>query len=402
MSIHDIENRLNRIKHLITDPDQVATGNQTPTRYNKIAAHTDGELLSNEAGTFCRITTEYSGGYRFGDCVLDVENISADVPLSCYTAGIVEGTVSLSELLFFDLETTGLGGSGVVPFLVGFGSLTPDGFQVRQYLLPDYSDERAMLEYLKTEISLERTLVSYNGAAFDLNLLRDRFIINRVGREIEVKNHVDLLHTTRRLYRRRLRDCSLTNVERELFGFFRQNDIPGYLIPSVYFAWLGEDRLDEMEEVLEHNRLDIIALFFLFTQIASVFASEGDGLSEADDIYSLSRVYGRRKLNDKVISLLDGIAGHGLKPEVLLFRAMALKREGHLERAALLWKQLSGEDSREGYLANIELAKYFEHREKDTAQALNHAGRAKTLCSGSRSQKMDLERRLSRLNLKLV
>jgi hypothetical protein len=33
---------------------------------------------------------------------------------------------------------------------------------------------------------------------------------------------------------------------------------------------------------------------------------------------------------------------------------------------------------------------------------LNHAGRAKTLCSGSRSQKMDLERRLSRLNLKLV
>jgi len=401
MSIDDLEARLNRVKHLITDPDQVAVGDRTPARYDKMATHTGGELLTNEAGTFCRITTEYSGGYRFGDCMLDVNSVPAGVPLSCYTAGSVEGTVSLSELLFFDLETTGLGGSGVVPFLVGFGSLTPGGFEVRQYLLPDYSDERAMLEYLKTEIRPDRTLVSYNGAAFDLNLLRDRFIINRVGREIEVQNHVDLLHSTRRLYRRRLRDCSLTNVERELFGFFRQNDIPGYLIPSVYFAWLGEDRLDEMDEVLEHNRLDIIALFFLFNQIASVFATDGDDLSEVDDIYSLSRVYGRRKLNDKVIGLLDGIADHGSKPEVLLFRSLALKRAGCWERAVLLWKQLSGEDSREGYLADIELAKYFEHREKDPARALIHADRAKTISSGSRSQKMDLERRLNRLNLKL-
>jgi uncharacterized protein YprB with RNaseH-like and TPR domain len=401
MSNHDLEARLNRVKHLITEPDQVAVGDRTPARYNKMAAHTGGELLTNETGTFCRIKTEYSGGYRFGDRMLEVKNVPADVPLSCYTAGIVEGTASLSELLFFDLETTGLGGSGVVPFLVGCGSLTPDGFEVRQYLLPDYSDERAMLEHLKTEISPERTLVSYNGAAFDLNLLRDRFIMNRVGREIEVKNHVDLLHSTRRLYRRRLRDCSLTNVERELFGFFRQNDIPGYLIPSVYFAWLGEDRLDEMDEVLEHNRLDIIALFFLFNQIASVFATEGDDLSEVDDIYSLSRVYGRRKLNDKVIGLLDGISGHGSKPEVLLFRALALKRAGCWERSVLLWKQLSGEDSREGYLANIELAKYFEHRGKDPAQALIHADRANSICPGSKSQKMDLERRLSRLNLKL-
>jgi len=402
MSIHDLEARLNQIKHLITDPDQIAAGDRTPARYSKMATYTGGGLLSNEAGTFCRITTEYSSDYRFGRCVLDVNNVPADVPLSCYTAGAVEGNVSLSDLLFFDLETTGLGGSGVVPFLAGFGSLTPSGFEVRQYLLPDYSDERAMLEHLKTEISADRTLVSYNGAAFDLNLLRDRFIINRVGRGIEVKNHIDLLHSTRRLYRRRLHNCSLTNVERELFGFFRHNDIPGYLIPSVYFAWLGEDRLDEMGEVLEHNRLDIIALYFLLIQIASVFATEGNDLCEVDDIYSLSRVYGRRRLNDKVISLLGSISESGPKPEVLLFRAQALKRAGRWEGAVQLWQQLSSDDSREGYWANIELAKYFEHREKDPAQALRYACRASTICPYGKSQQRGLERRLNRLNFKLT
>ena len=50
------------------------------------------------------------------------------------------------RLCFFDLETTGLaGGAGTQAFLVGCAVLEDGGLQVRQFLLPGFEHERAML-----------------------------------------------------------------------------------------------------------------------------------------------------------------------------------------------------------------------------------------------------------------
>ena len=39
------------------------------------------------------------------------------------------------KILYLDTETTGLGGSGTVAFLVGLGFLTEEGFEVHQFLM---------------------------------------------------------------------------------------------------------------------------------------------------------------------------------------------------------------------------------------------------------------------------
>ena len=404
MASNNLDNRLRQDRRIFTREKGSTSRHRPPSRYQKMADATGGELLSNESGSFCLIRTEYRTGCRFGSCAIPSGLSDMEIPRFAFTAEHKEGSVRLTDLLFFDIETTGLGGTGAVAFLVGFGSVTTHGFEVRQYLLPDYCDERAMLVHLMSELTAGKTLVSYNGTAFDVNLLRDRMIVNRVAREIETEAHFDLLHVTRRLFRRRLKDCSLVNVERELLGFLRKDDIPGYLVPSVYFEWLAEESLELLSSVLLHNRLDVVSLCFLLNHVASAFATEGGSLHEVDDIYSLSRVYGRRKMNEKVIRLLGGLqngTGQPVKPEILLYQAQALKRAGEWLSAVSLWEWLCGEQTKEGYWANVELAKYFEHKARDPLRAYEHTHRAGRVCPDGESHRRDLQKRLSRLRSKL-
>lgn len=400
MSTDDLHDRLDRFKDLIvTEPS--FTG---PARYVRFAESTRGELVRDDAGTYCLIRTLYPFGHFFGREELEETDGTRSFPHAAFSARHELGEVTGSSMLFLDTETTGLGGAGVVPFLIGCGSLTDEGFEVRQYLLPDYPDEAAMLEAVMLEITDRPVIVSYNGTVFDMSLLRDRMIVNRVARDIKTEGHFDLLHSTRRLFKRRLGDCSLTNIERELFDFHRFDDIPGYLIPSVYFAWLSEESLDLMPSVLEHNRLDILALYFLVEKIARAFETEGGTLREIEDIYSLSRVFDRRKDNERVLGLCNKLENDmvgELSHEILLFHSFALKRAGQWDEARAIWEKLSDCDSREGYQANLELAKFFEHRGKDHRAAFRYASRARKSCPDLGSHRQLLEKRLNRLQIRL-
>jgi len=403
----NLEDRLKRMARITGSGlgGAPARAQALPPRYRRLAEAVGGDLVSGPGGTFCRVTRRYPFGHPYGVTQLTRPDDNGEVALSSFSAHEVAGETRLNDLLFFDTETTGLGGAGAVPFLIGCGSLTPAGFEIRQYLLPDYSDEAAMLEEILTEFDPGRTAVSYNGAAFDMTLLKARLIINRVAREVPCAGHIDLLHPTRRLYRRRLADCSLSNVEREIFRFFRAGDVPGYLVPSVYFDWLEAENSDQLDQVLEHNRLDILSLFFLLTHIDEVFRSDGINLYHSDDIYSLSRVFGRRHRHDKIVAnyeRLDSPLPAPLTPEMLWYHAMAFKRAGELNRAVELWTRLAETESREAFKALTELAKYHEHCTRDLNQACQRAGQAVELCPPEGSLRRAALHRLDRLRKKVT
>lgn len=399
-----LTDRLDRFKSLVTKTPSPAAAAALPGRYRALAEAVGGEVTVAPAGSYVGTNTLYPWGHEFGRERLPVIEPGAAVAASSYSALEREGEVPMGDLLFLDTETTGLGGAGAVPFLIGCGSVTDRGFEVRQYLLPDYADEAAVLESVLAELAADKTLVSYNGAAFDLNLIRDRFIVNRVAREIPHAGHFDLLHSTRRLFKRRLNDCSLTSIEREVFGFHRRNDIPGHLIPSVYFDWLQTDAAEPLAAVLEHNRLDILSLCFLLLRVDEVFRSDGRTLDFADDLYSLSRVYGKRKRHRKVIAnfeTLSTAAGAVLSDEVLLFHSLAYKREGDWDRAVEIWRQLAMQTGPEAVAAALELSKHCEHRLKDHRQALEYAQRAAQAALAGGRPGDHLHRRLERLRRKL-
>jgi uncharacterized protein YprB with RNaseH-like and TPR domain len=396
--------RLDYLDNVIAGSRSPRATDKVPSRYRKLAEALEGKLVSSGGGTYCLVASKWTAEHRHGDILLGDLLELPDLPLSAYTAFEEPGSVDAGKLLFLDTETTGLGGTGAVAFLVGCGSITEDGFEIRQYLIPDYSDESAMLEALLDELGKDKVLVTYNGAAFDIPVLRDRMIVNRAARDVPSAGHIDLLHPTRRLFKRRIKDCSLTNVERELFQFFRTDDIPGYLVPSVYFEWLADESLDRMALVLEHNRFDILSLFFLAAHLARVFDTDGAALEEADDLYSLSRVYNRRRRLEKVIEVCDRIddAPVGeVTVEMQLFRAMAFKRARQWDRAVTLWEEVAGGPGREAYWANLELAKYFEHIDVDMAKAMKYASRAVRICPYGPGHQKELERRVHRLKTKL-
>ncbi|GHV95310.1 hypothetical protein AGMMS50293_16300 [Spirochaetia bacterium] len=185
------------------------------------------------------------------------------------------------DLLFFDLETTGLsGGAGTIAFLAAFGRLVPAAgagdsavleLHVTQYLLLDYPGENDFLEALLGEFDKERRLVvTYNGKSFDSQILKTRCLMN--GMRPPEYLHADLLHPARRLWKRLLADCSQGTIETEILGIDRRGDTPGALAPEIWFSFLKDGDTGRLMDICAHNRKDILglaAIFALMSQIAS-------------------------------------------------------------------------------------------------------------------------------------
>ncbi|MDR2702552.1 MAG: ribonuclease H-like domain-containing protein [Spirochaetaceae bacterium] len=235
------------------------------------------------------------------------------------------------RFLFFDLETTGLsGGAGTVAFLAAFGRFvhdpkTPDnlskrnnvpgraasgytGLEVTQFLLLDYPGEDDFLEQvvsfiappdkpnrgsLKTSVSggLPYFLTTYNGKAFDTQILKTRCLLN--GFALPPFLQVDLLHPARRLWKRMLPNCSQATIETMVLGLDRTGDTPGSQAPDIWFNFLraggeftgmgaGEEsgRLPEhcraLLGICDHNVKDIFGLASLFRAFTEIAASPLD------------------------------------------------------------------------------------------------------------------------------
>ena len=152
------------------------------------------------------------------------------------------GEIAAADLLFFDLETTGLsGGAGTLAFLAAFGSFDGDSLMVRQYLLLDYAGEEELLKAVEAELydespGMEKAsdssvvLVTYNGRAYDTQILRNRFLLSGKRRDLAF-THLDLLYPARLLWKHRLRSCSQKDIEREVLRMDRGFDLPGSEAP---------------------------------------------------------------------------------------------------------------------------------------------------------------------------
>ena len=201
------------------------------------------------------------------------------------------------KFLFFDLETTGLsGGAGTVAFLAAFGrfvckpekNLCPEKrnythLEVTQFLLLDYPGESDFLEKVLAFISASAApcfLTSYNGKAFDTQILKTRCLMN--GFKLPVFFQLDLLHPARRLWKRILPGCSQAVVETHVLGLDRTGDTPGAMAPDIWFHFLrsGEDFSGQktetsraLLEICEHNVKDIFGMASLLRAFAEIAAS---------------------------------------------------------------------------------------------------------------------------------
>ena len=67
----------------------------------------------------------------------------------------------VEDLVFFDIETTGLsGGAGTHVFLVGFGTVKAGRLTIEQFFLRDYPGELEFLDLIQKSMDSEKTNIS--------------------------------------------------------------------------------------------------------------------------------------------------------------------------------------------------------------------------------------------------
>ncbi len=165
--------------------------------------------------------------------------------------------LGLGSALFLDLETCGLAQSTV--FLAGTMRWTGSDFVLHQFLARDYSEEAALLHAVAEEVAAAETIITFNGKAFDLPLLRDRATALRQAFPVP-SGHVDLLHHARARWRGELPDCRLGTLEAWICGRRRSGDVPGSEIPSLYHHFVRSGDPYRLIPLLHHNLLDVISM----------------------------------------------------------------------------------------------------------------------------------------------
>ncbi len=197
-----------------------------------------------------------------------------------------------ARTVFLDTETTGLsGGAGTYVFLVGLGYFDDARFVIRQFLMPGLGAEPAHLSAigrLVTGRGFEQ-IVTFNGRSFDLPILRDRYVLNRLASPFAGLKHLDLLHPSRLLWRRKVGACSLQSLEQSVLGFCREGDIPSHLIPRVFLTFARSGQTHGLRPVLRHNRMDLLSMLSLCCIACRILGQPG-GQAEIDAM-ALARFY---------------------------------------------------------------------------------------------------------------
>ncbi len=285
--------------------------------------------------------------------------------------------LKLDEILFFDTETTGLaGGSGTYIFLLGLGYFKDESFVVRQYFMSDYHEEEALLWAVNQLFARDfKLLVSYNGKAYDYPLLQTRYIMMRQPFQLNVSCHLDLLFPARRLWKRRLLDCSLSNVEKRILKIYRNEDIPGYLIPNVYFRYVQNKDARSLKPVFSHNLQDIISLVLLTAKISQTLDDPLSMEQFALDLCSIGKIYeGYKDFQYSSRCYEEALKGNLSDQEMLdtlKLCSFAYKKQGEWEKAESSWYDIISLSSQFILHPYEELAKYYEHKLKDFYQAVS-------------------------------
>jgi hypothetical protein len=363
----------------------------------------DGQVVENELGSYFLSERFYPHHKLHGS--FEISRLAA-MP-GHWLEGVSKGEIPAcdpSRWAFLDTETTGLaGGTGTCAFLVGVGTIEPEGFRVRLFFMRDYDEEAAMLRALADFLAGYEVLVTYNGKSYDAPLLDTRFLLRRQRNPIPGMHHLDLLHGSRSLWKLRLESCRLIHLEREILGMERQGDLPGELIPHYYFEYLRTRQAFKLVPMFHHNAMDIVSLACLTEVVLPSFAvPEEAALHHGADLLGLARWLRRSGVHQAAAALYRralqaDMADAELFAALWELALMERKRGCHERKRDLLLDLAACRNSYQAK-ALTELAKHYERCEKDLPKALDAANQAAALepCKQAEKRIARLQRRIAR------
>jgi uncharacterized protein YprB with RNaseH-like and TPR domain len=414
--------------------DEVSFSAANDAPFDSVALPPGAEVVTDLGACYLVTTTYPLATVRGRQALGDLLQVSPATLAPFHPDFGLDAATSFRQAAFVDTETTGLGGgAGIFAFMVGIGvfawedgalanaATPPDSFVLRQYFMRHPGEERALLAALADDLGQQQMVVTFNGRAFDLPLLRGRYLQHRrhlgergrVALIDEGAAHLDLLYPARRLWRRRLQSCRLINLEQMILGLARsEDDVPGALIPQLYHDYLRTNQTAAINRIFYHNREDIVSMVALAHRLVLAYGDEQSRSDvEGEDWLALAVCYERQgdlvRAEDAYRAATTAIADDGWRADAFARLGDLLKRQERWSEAAAIWElwltSLPGHDM----TPFCELSKYCEWQLRDLAQAEMWAAWAlhdlRQVASYQRrpGQIADLEHRLARIRRKM-
>lgn len=342
------------------------------------------ELVENDFGVLFKRVVHYPLNFKHGHYEIS-QFYEAIERWALLEDGHPYALDSNETLVFFDTETTGLKGVGTHIFLLGLLEAFDDEFVLTQYVLADPSNEAAMLFESKFWQRI-MTIITYNGKSFDWPMLETRWTLNQqLIPKLRQQRQVDLLHSTKRLWKDDLERMKLTQVEERKLGFYRDGDIPGHLAPIIYFDAVKSGNAETLMKVLQHNEWDLLSLITLYVHSTNLLLDEL-GEESAATYTNIGKWYGDLKQKQVSARVLANVTEKFDVEETGLahfFLAYEQKRgRDYLNAAQSFENALQGIPSRKQAQAYEQLAIIYEHQLKDVEKAYEYACKGQTVTKG--------------------
>jgi len=164
----------------------------------------------------------------------------------------------LSDLMIFDIETTGLSPTQSKVILIGFITFDNDTAYVHQLFAPHTNNEIDILKAFIPYIKDKEVLINFNGSSFDIPYLNKRFQHHQLSTRIHSKKSFDLYRVSKSS-KLPVENYKLKTLETFL-NIPREDTISGKESIHLYFKYMNSGDTDAKAKVLGHNFEDILHL----------------------------------------------------------------------------------------------------------------------------------------------
>ncbi len=198
------------------------------------------------------------------------------------------------DLVFIDIETTGLSPASSDIYLIGAAYMESDELKIRQFFAEDPSQEKEILEAFSAFLLPYKKIVHYNGDRFDIPFLKSKYEKHLLPDPLSSLDSVDLYRLIKP-YKNilALPDGKQKSVEKFL-GIDREDEYDGGKLIHVYHEYTRDRDDDKKRLLLLHNSDDVkgmtkllpimyyLTFFDMFKDLPHISVRTDEDITESD------------------------------------------------------------------------------------------------------------------------
>ncbi len=181
-----------------------------------------------------------------------------------------------TELVIFDIETTGLSAKNSNIYLIGYILFSENGFELRQLFAESYEDEPLLLEKFFKDIKDKLYIISYNGNGFDIPYIDNKAEFYNIPNRLSSYESIDLYRMVKKYkHHFNLLSYKQPNIE-DFLNIPRKDTLNGGILINYYKEYVKTKSTNLYEPLILHNHDDLIGLFDIIEIIKYINVFKGD------------------------------------------------------------------------------------------------------------------------------